>query len=1662
MTDIFGSLGDAFGDAADAAGDAFGAVGDAAGSVGRFAQKWILPTTERRGESLSLGSFRRSADETFQRSLPGSLIALPDILQNEETSIAEKLLWGTLIAAGAGLTARELSGIRAAERSAMLPIRSTRQGGILRAFKNEQRYMPSTPAGEAVKAARPGITARAADILGAFDEAETFDALVRKADDVSPLDPLVASKGAAFIQLYKAGLTEFPLEQRLGIAQHDLAKFEVVMSSNLVRKSKLKQNQQVVALWEKFTNNPMSVSDEEMSLLAGHVRSVGDATRGVDVSMSIGPVTAVSNIDFLDDGSLIVFLKSPTDWDELSAVSADVRNQRLKELNLRALVEQGRSNILYLYELGMSNEAMYLDRTSDWYRNVNAALVERLEQARTKLPWLNLDALSAAVSLSSEATDWEENIDLALTALMELVDDPDNMIGNSYVASALKGMTKAEDGFSISVRDGSTPSAGWAVSRSGRGIRIKASELLDRNGNITMAAATRIRQMLLANKDELRTAATLTVNGVEHTSADVVLGGYLSPDGYVYLDVTDIFSEEMGEDVARMIGMDRNQQSIANVGRIGTDEQAFFDTGGSGGDLLDEAELASIVAVPLSDMGFQKWLVDGSGDAALIPGYQRLLEDVHLKLTGSDAKPAYNARMAEAKAKWKKIPKDERPDFEEFFDEPTPGNKLKIEELRKILTLFSISGEDLFSRTDGQKQINFWLNLLNPDNPFPYTIDRHMMDILLGLATASDFKWMARRSLGEREYDVLGDMLIAATRELNDRMGLTGSAQALMPHQVQGVVWQAWRVLKSQWGEHGWGSAKGPARIFGPNGEENPAFDLLRGRFNPTMPDPYSVTPKRVTYVMNAGGDGLAIKSDGIPVVLAQLTKDNADRLRHLVPMIETEEGPHLWGAGVPVRVASTAAVRRDLEQAGVAGAVTEEWLTGAFGDVVHPAMSPKVTIIVDAPESGLTLKGNRFSVVVPSGRAVVSEPQLSPPRGLRQVTVAEFVHARRTLERSGAQKGSGTPISTMLSEMPGDEEMLAKWGKHRFWLNEEGTAGFAIDPDGDLQQVFNNSGVRGYGGEMVQWARANGARSLDFYDGEFAPDPSMPPIVGPDGHGYLKGFYERNGFKETESFDWNPEFDPKGRPNGPRVVFMKADEPEVTAAARKATSTRRVAVVQKDSNESLDLDKLIEEIEAAGGKVRVVYSRSAPGKGFVQARDHLYQDGVNLLVVRSRDPELTSLNGFMSWVPEADAQFLPDRNPLGQQVQAKPARTQAGPIVRIGNVATADSIDALERDGVWRFTFVDTVSGAEQLPHISEITGTALETRNVLKKASKADRKAGKAPTAATVGGNLGGGMSYMPDGLDVEVRNGTYVVEVTERDPTDAVYVVNALMRMGVEPDAIELRLGSAAVSVPFDVPASARRKGSVLTVRGTQVPGFRRTGKINETLMGRYGVEMDPYYRDPKTRQQLRIPEEFLPHFEEVLDRTVADPVVSEMLHLVRWTQIGVAGEPIKSVKGNWMAWTTPSSVEGPPKIVLPATLWSDVGRVTATVEASIADGHLVPTLPATPAYILMHELGHVLDAALAMSFRRKGDYITWRTAAIGQVRKKLGKKGVSADLSRYANESIEEFMAEAIAEAVFSPSPRPLALQVWSMVTEQFRANQATMPSLRWSPNQRRTP
>jgi hypothetical protein len=92
----------------------------------------------------------------------------------------------------------------------------------------------------------------------------------------------------------------------------------------------------------------------------------------------------------------------------------------------------------------------------------------------------------------------------------------------------------------------------------------------------------------------------------------------------------------------------------------------------------------------------------------------------------------------------------------------------------------------------------------------------------------------------------------------------------------------------------------------------------------------------------------------------------------------------------------------------------------------------------------------------------------------------------------------------------------------HRLLMNENHTAGVAVSPEGDIQNVFNNGGPKGAGVRAVAAAVDAGGRTLDCYDN------------------FLNGLYGQLGFKETGRMTFNREFahNYPGK-DEPDVVFM-------------------------------------------------------------------------------------------------------------------------------------------------------------------------------------------------------------------------------------------------------------------------------------------------------------------------------------------------------------------------------------------------------------------------------------------------------------------------------------------------------------------------------------------
>jgi hypothetical protein len=95
----------------------------------------------------------------------------------------------------------------------------------------------------------------------------------------------------------------------------------------------------------------------------------------------------------------------------------------------------------------------------------------------------------------------------------------------------------------------------------------------------------------------------------------------------------------------------------------------------------------------------------------------------------------------------------------------------------------------------------------------------------------------------------------------------------------------------------------------------------------------------------------------------------------------------------------------------------------------------------------------------------------------------------------------------------------------HRLYTNPDSTVGFAIDPKGDAQNLFNNDGPQGAGTIAVFDSVRKGGRTLDCFDG------------------YLPRLYTQAGFVETGRMKFDADQAPDDwdyrKDDQPDVVFM-------------------------------------------------------------------------------------------------------------------------------------------------------------------------------------------------------------------------------------------------------------------------------------------------------------------------------------------------------------------------------------------------------------------------------------------------------------------------------------------------------------------------------------------
>jgi len=139
--------------------------------------------------------------------------------------------------------------------------------------------------------------------------------------------------------------------------------------------------------------------------------------------------------------------------------------------------------------------------------------------------------------------------------------------------------------------------------------------------------------------------------------------------------------------------------------------------------------------------------------------------------------------------------------------------------------------------------------------------------------------------------------------------------------------------------------------------------------------------------------------------------------------------------------------------------------------------------------------------------------------------------HGRWSAEGGGSGFSKATPEAFIAArDKSARPEFLSthtpgELADHSLYLSADGKVGYALDNQGDVQNVFNNGGPKGAGSRAVLAAVQNGGRTLDCYDGK------LPEI------------YSQMGFVPSARMAFNDAYAPAGWDytayGRPDVVFM-------------------------------------------------------------------------------------------------------------------------------------------------------------------------------------------------------------------------------------------------------------------------------------------------------------------------------------------------------------------------------------------------------------------------------------------------------------------------------------------------------------------------------------------
>lgn len=1047
---------------------------------------------------------------------------------------------------------------------------------------------------------------------------------------------------------------------------------------------------------------------------------------------------------------------------------------------------------------------------------------------------------------------------------------------------------------------------------------------------------------------------------------------------------------------------------------------------------LAVSALSELNTPELQSEGFQTWLRETTGaktkDAT---AYQRMFDEIHDRLTNKIARENHELLLAEKKKIFEQIPRKGRPAWATWLKDQgvvrPEGNYLSAPDLKKTLRLYSESGQQVLATTEGQKQKNFYINLLDPTDGEATTVDRHMIDMFHGAALGvSDGFDLNTKTIGDDRYEIIADTVRKKAAERNE-----------LPHQTQGKLWTAWRVMKDDWGPprtHTFGKGRGPFSLPEPDGSPNLVLETLAGRPNPAVKDPFEFIPDRVAFVFDAKGTGLVVMPDGAGTVATKFTRDWANDLRHLYPSVQDENGVVMWARGGPLAVHDVAEVQRHLDGLLVGHHVDS--MTADAWDGMHPAERPGVHLLLEMPEGAqLPPKTPEGSIVHPGGNGQVLTSRPDPAKTLSTTRLRPAQLAPDTFvdpQSSPLVTHRWAAISAAI-----DDEQAKRFGLGKYDnaarhvelgarlremgfepIEQSGVYGGAPEPSWLVFGITPEQAIK-IGGDFHQdavitndhmWYTKAAKDPTDVGKAQ-AFDPqkirlgvadddyvSITPVAGQD-------------IRWTTAYDWespHEQVDPKSA--------MSGDVP-----TRTSTPVRQLAVKLTPSQVA-DLERTVGKFEENGARVSTIYAPGSPPEGWVPVRDHIYQDGIGKTLVRTADKESVSAHGFTGWVREADAESLPRSNPMNGRPKDRLPATPAGSMVRYGQVAFADR-DIFDSK-VRQFT-VDT-SGQVPIFHVQD--GKMFETYHD--------------PTAAPA----------VDPTLVRKIGDRFVITAVDPLDITQQVGIQNTLHAIGVPPEKIRMNIGEAAADMNYPEPKAPRKK--LLTSFGLWAYDRLRTGRPIPDILDSTGIKVDPYVRD-HAGKLVKLADDLVQPVHDTIKRF--QDSAGELLQVAGFEHAGLSMHPTDwfDAEGREVpAWYQP---ERRGKILLNQTFWKDAATMAAYLDEHQSSGYLNPNMPRDASALFAHEMGHTVHQGLISAFRTKGEYKVMAEKELKAIFDRLKKAGtLEREVSGYSADSLDEFMAETISEAIMSPNPRPVAVEIYSLVKKHFEAQKAPIrEGMGWS-------